>query len=73
MFEVKAARVEDNCRREEVACVVRIVQKCLYSVYVHVRRSQWRQSRMYVGCSGNSRVCTRVSVDTVAYVWGRTT
>jgi hypothetical protein len=37
-------------------------------VFVHVRGFQWEQSRMYVGCSGNSRVCTWVAVGTVAYI-----
>jgi hypothetical protein len=53
----KAACMEDNDRRKEVARVVQIVQKCLYSFLY-----------MYAGCSGNNHICTWVVMGTIAYV-----
>jgi hypothetical protein len=40
----------------------------LYRISVHVCGFQWEQSCMYVGFSGDSRVCTRVVVETVVYI-----
>jgi hypothetical protein len=53
----KSAHVEDNRKRDEVARARWIIWKCMY---------------MYAGFSGDNRVCTRVSMDTIMYMRGRT-
>jgi hypothetical protein len=60
-------RRETTAEGKKVACVEWTIPKCSYRISVHVRRFQWEQSRMYMGFSGDNRVCMRAIVETDAY------